>query len=192
MRFFGSFINMNNQESVMHAIWKPVVLAVAVAMVGGCSSMGKKSGDVAIEDRGMGTGDGMTQGIGIGSGTFQGMSIDDPASPLAQRVIYFEFDSSEVRAADRDVLANHAAYLRENPQAGITLEGHADERGSREYNIGLGERRAQAVRQILEFQGAGAQQLNTVSYGEEKPAVDGHDEMAYSQNRRVELIYPGR
>lgn len=176
----------------MHAMWKPVVLAVAVAMLGGCSSMGKKTGDAAIEDRGMGADGGMTEGVSLGSGMFQGMSIDDPASPLAQRVIYFEFDSSDVRAADRDVLANHAAYLRENPQAAITLEGHADERGSREYNIGLGERRAQAVRQIMEFQGAGAQQLNTVSYGEEKPAVDGHDETAYSQNRRVELVYPGR
>jgi peptidoglycan-associated lipoprotein len=173
-------------------MWKPVVLAIAVAMFSGCSSMGKKTGDAAIEDRGVGTADEMTQGVGLGSGTFQGMSIDDPASPLAQRVFYFEFDSSEVRAADRDVLANHAAYLRENPQAVITLEGHGDERGSREYNIGLGERRAQAVRQVLEFQGAGAQQLSTVSYGEEKPAVDGHDETAYSQNRRVELIYPGR
>jgi peptidoglycan-associated lipoprotein len=155
--------------------------------------MGKKSdGDVAIEDHGVGTGDGMTQGIGVGSGMFNGMSIDDPNSPLAQRVIYFEFDSSEVRPADRDTLTNHAAYLRENPQAAIVLEGHGDERGSREYNIGLGERRAQTVRQILELQGVGAQQLSTVSYGEEKPAVEGQDESAWSQNRRVELIYPGR
>lgn len=177
----------------MRAAWKPLMLVCAVALATGCSSMGKKSGgDVAIEDHGMGTGDGMTQGIGVGSGMFNGMSIDDPNSPLAQRVIYFEFDSSEVRSADRDVLTNHAAYLRENPQATIVLEGHADERGSREYNIGLGERRAQTVRQIMELQGVGAQQLSTVSYGEEKPAVDGNGESAWSQNRRVELIYPGR
>ena len=177
----------------MRAMWKPLMLVCAVALATGCSSMGKKTGgDAAIEDRGMGTGDEMTQGIGIGSGTFEGMSIDDPNSPLAQRVIYFEFDSSEVRPADRDVLSNHARYLSANPQATIVLEGHGDERGSREYNIGLGERRAQSVRQILELQGAGSQQLSTVSYGEEKPAVEGHDESAWSQNRRVELIYPGR
>lgn len=177
----------------MRAAWKPLMLVCAVALATGCSSMGKKSdGDIAIEDHGMGTGDGMTQGIGVGSGMFNGMSIDDPSSPLAQRVIYFEFDSSEVRPADRDVLTSHAAYLHENPQATIVLEGHGDERGSREYNIGLGERRAQTVRQILELQGVGTQQLSTVSYGEEKPAVDGHDESAWSQNRRVELIYPGR
>lgn len=177
----------------MRAAWKPLMLVCAVALATGCSSMGKKSdGDIAIEDHGVGTGGDMTQGIGVGSGMYQGMSIDDPNSPLAQRVIYFEFDSSEVRTADRDVLTNHAGYLRENPQATIVLEGHGDERGSREYNIGLGERRAQSVRQILELQGVGSQQLSTVSYGEEKPAVDGHDESAWAQNRRVELVYPGR
>lgn len=173
----------------MRAMWKPVLLAFAVVAVSGCSSMGKKSST----DAGAG-GDGATTPIegGVGSGTFQGMSIDDPSSPLAQRVIYFDLDSSQVREADRAVLANHAAYLKENPQAVITLEGHGDERGSPEYNIALGERRAQAVRQVMEFSGATAQQLPTVSYGEEKPAVDGHDESAWSQNRRVELVYPGR
>jgi peptidoglycan-associated lipoprotein len=175
----------------MRAMWKPVLLALAVAAVSGCSSMGKKSTTDAGAETGA-MGDGATTGMGVGSGTFQGMSIDDPNSPLAQRVIYFELDSSQVREADRAVLANHAAYLKENPQAVITLEGHGDERGSPEYNIALGERRAQAVRQMMEFSGATAQQLPTVSYGEEKPAVDGHDESAWSQNRRVELIYPGR
>jgi len=175
----------------MRAIWKPVLLAFAVAAVSGCSSMGKKSSTDAGAETGA-MGDGATTGVGVGSGTFQGMSIDDPSSPLAQRVIYFELDSSQVREADRGVLANHAAYLKENPQAVITLEGHGDERGSPEYNIALGERRAQAVRQMMEFSGATASQLPTVSYGEEKPAVDGHDESAWSQNRRVELIYPGR
>lgn len=178
----------------MRATWKSLMVAGAVALATGCSSMGSKTGgDAAIEDRGIGGAqDEMTQGIGIGSGSFEGMSIDDPNSPLAQRVIYFEFDSSEVRSADRDVLNNHARYLAANPQATIVLEGHGDERGSREYNIGLGERRAQSARQILELQGVGSQQLSTVSYGEEKPAVEGHDESAWAQNRRVELIYPGQ
>lgn len=176
----------------MQAAWKTLVLACVVAAMSGCSSMGKKSGAEAGAETGAMGADGATTGMDIGSGVYQGMSIDDPRSPLAQRVIYFEFDSSEVRQADRDTLTHHANYLRENPTASITLEGHGDERGSREYNIGLGERRAQAVRQILEFQGVTGTQLSTVSYGEEKPAVDGHDETAWSQNRRVELIYPGR
>ncbi len=175
----------------MRTAWKPLMLVCAVALATGCSSMGKKTdSDVTIEDHGVGTGDGMTQGIGVGSGMYNGMSIDDPNSPLAQRVIYFGFDSSEVSPADREVLAAHAGYLRENPQATIVLEGHGDERGSREYNIGLGEHRAQSVRQVLELQGVGGQQMSTVSYGEEKPAVDGHDEAAWTQNRRVELVYP--
>ncbi|MBI5041199.1 MAG: peptidoglycan-associated lipoprotein Pal [Gammaproteobacteria bacterium] len=175
----------------MRAIWKPVLLAFAVAAVSGCSSMGKKSTTDAGA-AGAGSDGATTPMEGMGSDTFQGMSINDPSSPLAQRVIYFELDSSQVREADRAVLANHAAYLKENPQAVITLEGHGDERGSPEYNIALGERRAQAVRQMMEFSGATAQQLPTVSYGEEKPAVEGHDESAWSQNRRVELVYPGR
>lgn len=178
----------------MHAMWKPVLLACVVALASGCSSMGKKAdGDAAIEDRGMGAVQegAVSEGYGTG-GMFQGMSIDDPASPLYQRVIYFEFDSSEVRAADRELVSNHATYMAQNPNVRVVLEGHADERGSREYNIGLGDRRAQAVRRMLELQGVGAQQVSTVSYGEEKPAVDGHDESAWSQNRRVELIYQGQ
>lgn len=104
-------------------------------------------------------------------------------------VVYFEFDSSEIRADFNDMLAAHGSYLASNPNVSVRLEGHADERGSREYNIGLGERRAQAVRRILLLQGAAADQLSTVSYGEERPAVIGSDEEAYRLNRRVELVY---
>lgn len=171
----------------MQSVWKVVpVLLMASALVA-CSSTGDKvQGDATIEDRGEVAGGG--QGIELG-GEFQGMSIDDPASPLSQRVIYFEFDSSEVRAEDRETLAAHAAYLAANSGVTITLEGHGDERGSREYNIGLGDRRAQSVRRQLEFQGALPTQINTVSYGEEKPVDFGHDEAAWAQNRRVEIVY---
>ncbi len=177
----------------MRAAWKPVLLACTVLAISGCGSTGKKmDGDVAIEDRGaVGMDGAMSQGVGMG-GDFQGMAIDDPNSPLYQRVIYFEFDSSEVRAADRDLVANHAAFLTANPNIRVTLEGHGDERGSREYNIGLGDRRAQAVRRMMELQGVSPSQLSTVSYGEEKPVVEGHDESAWSQNRRVELMYSGQ
>jgi peptidoglycan-associated lipoprotein len=117
------------------------------------------------------------------------MSIDDPNSPLSRRVIYFEYDSSNILAEDQDLLVSHAAYLAANPGQGVTLEGHADERGSREYNIGLGDRRVQAVRRVLELQGVSAQQITTVSYGEEKPAVEGHSDTAWRMNRRVEITY---
>jgi len=102
-------------------------------------------------------------------------------------VIYFEFDSSEVRAEDQDLVAGHAISLNDNLRATVRLEGHADERGSREYNIGLGERRAQAVRQMLMIQGVSASQIQTVSFGEERPVSMGSSESDYAENRRVEI-----
>ena len=123
------------------------------------------------------------------TGSFAGSALDDPSSLLANRVIYFDFDSDAVRADFRDVIAAHAEYLAANPGAVVTLEGHADERGSREYNLALGERRALSVRRQMTLLGASAQQLNAVSYGEERPADRGHDESAYALNRRVEIIY---
>ena len=106
-----------------------------------------------------------------------------------ETLIYFEFDSSELRPQDQDLVAAHAIALNDNPRARVRLEGHADERGSREYNIGLGERRAQAVRQILMIQGVGASQIQTVSFGEERPVSRGSSESDYSENRRVEIRY---
>ena len=108
---------------------------------------------------------------------------------MSTRVIYFEFDSSEIRSEFRPVLRAHAEYLAANPTLSLTLEGHADERGSREYNIGLGERRAQAVRQALMLQGVNSVQITTVSYGEERPADSRSFEDAWAKNRRVEIAY---
>jgi peptidoglycan-associated lipoprotein len=104
-------------------------------------------------------------------------------------IVYFEFDSSEIRSEFVPVVAAHAAYLVKFPTARVRLEGHTDEKGSREYNIGLGERRAQAVRRALMLQGVADAQITTVSYGEERPAVEGSDDAALAQNRRVELVH---
>jgi peptidoglycan-associated lipoprotein len=108
---------------------------------------------------------------------------------LQNLIVYFEFDSSEIQSDFNAMLAAHGRYLAAHPEDSVRLEGHADERGTREYNIGLGERRAQAVRQILLLQGASASQLSTVSYGEERPVAFGSDEESYRLNRRVELVY---
>ena len=108
---------------------------------------------------------------------------------LSRLVIYFEFDQSDIRSEFSDMLAAHGRYLASNPGTRIRLEGHADERGSREYNIGLGERRTQAVRRVLLLQGTATDQLSTVSFGEERPATTGSDEEAWALNRRVELVY---
>ena len=108
---------------------------------------------------------------------------------LSKRIVYFDFDRAEIRADSQSVVAAHAAFLSKNPSQKVRLEGHADERGSREYNIGLGERRGQTVRRALSLQGVAEAQLSTVSYGEERPAAAGSDEQAYGLNRRVEIVY---
>lgn len=120
-------------------------------------------------------------------------SEDETAGPqaglLAKRVIYFDFDSSEIKSEGTEVVAAHAKYLASHSSARVRLEGNTDDRGSREYNIGLGERRAQAVRRALLLQGATEAQLSTVSYGAERPAAVGNDEAAWAKNRRVEIVY---
>jgi len=132
-----------------------------------------------------------TTGTGPGQG-FQGNPLDDPASLLSNRTVYFEYDSADITGPDRPVIEAHGRYLADNPSASVTLEGHADERGSREYNLALGEGRANAVRQLMTLLGASGSQIRGVSYGEERPAVEGHDESSWSRNRRVEIIYRTR
>lgn len=105
------------------------------------------------------------------------------------KVIFFAFDNSSVPAAAFETLRAHANYLKGNSSAKVRLEGHADERGTREYNVALSERRAQAVEKFLRVQGVSASQIEVVSYGEEKPSAYGHDEMSWSKNRRVVLNY---
>ena len=109
--------------------------------------------------------------------------------PGVASVIYFDFDRSDIRPEFAPVISAHARHLAAFGAARVRLEGHTDERGSREYNIALGERRAQAVRRALLLQGGADGQLVTVSYGEERAAVEGSDEAAYEKNRRVEIVY---
>jgi len=129
------------------------------------------------------------EGIYLANGDFSRGAVNDPDSPLAQKVIYFDFDSDRVRGEFIDVLNAHASYLSTYGDVRVRLEGHTDERGSREYNIALGERRARSVENILLLAGVRAEQLSLVSYGEELPAALGHNEEAWTQNRRVELVY---
>jgi peptidoglycan-associated lipoprotein len=114
---------------------------------------------------------------------------DDYSAGELTNIIYFDFDSSEVRADFTDIVARHALILANDATVRVRLEGHADERGSREYNIGLGDRRAQSVRRMLMIQGASASQIATVSFGEERPVALGSDEDSWAQNRRVEIKY---
>lgn len=111
-------------------------------------------------------------------------------SALATRVFYFDFDVAEFRQGDRDILTYHARDLAANPSKRIRLEGHADERGTREYNLALGERRSNGILNYLIVNGASRNQIETVSYGEERPADRGTSEAAYQRNRRVEIVDP--
>jgi peptidoglycan-associated lipoprotein len=108
---------------------------------------------------------------------------------MQQLVVYFDYDEAEILPEFNALLQAHGQFLARSPNTQLRLEGHTDERGSREYNIGLGERRAQAVRRVLTLQGAAGTQLTTVSYGEERPAQSGSDDEAWRLNRRVELVY---
>jgi peptidoglycan-associated lipoprotein len=122
-------------------------------------------------------------------GSWTGNPLDNPNSPLYTKTIYFEFDESTIRTEYIDVLRAHADYLNKNRNVLLLIEGHADERGSREYNIALGERRVNAVRNFLEAEGVDRAQINGISYGEERPAVTGNDEAAWAENRRAVLVY---
>lgn len=113
--------------------------------------------------------------------------IRERDNAMATTVFYFEFDRSDLSAEARAALVHHANYLKQNPSSRYRLEGHADERGTREYNLALGERRAQAVERYLQVQGVSSNQLETISYGEENPVDRGTTEAAYARNRRVEI-----
>jgi peptidoglycan-associated lipoprotein len=133
-----------------------------------------------------------TSGIGTEAGAAASAMGEAQRQALAalqsRNIVYFDYDSSEIRPEYDEIVAAHAGYLTRYKNARVRLEGHTDERGSREYNIGLGERRAQTVRRALLLQGVLEGQIVTVSYGEERPAVEGSGEAAYAKNRRVELV----
>jgi peptidoglycan-associated lipoprotein len=186
-----------------------LALAISATLLTACSSTdeqdagftdGSQSGAAGINDAstsGLNGGSGisgseMGSGSGFGSGGGLGPEFSDPNNPLSKQTIYFMLDSSQVQQDYVPVVAAHSQYLLANPGQHIVLEGHGDERGSREYNIALGEQRAKAVASMMKVQGVNESQLEIVSYGEEKPAAFGHDESSWQLNRRVELVYQGK
>jgi peptidoglycan-associated lipoprotein len=118
-----------------------------------------------------------------------GDSLNDPKSMLFKRSVFYDFDQSNIKTDYRSLVEAHARYLRDHPGANITVEGNCDERGSREYNLALGQRRADGVKSMMKVLGVPDRQVETVSYGEEKPKAGGHDEKAWSQNRRSDIVY---
>ena len=117
--------------------------------------------------------------------------LKDPGNILSKRSIFFDYDSNIVKDEFKPLVTAHARYLAQNADAKMTIQGNTDERGSREYNIALGQRRADSVKQMMLLLGAKEAQIETVSFGEEKPRAEGHDESAWSQNRRDDIVYTG-
>ncbi|MGD0961726.1 MAG: peptidoglycan-associated lipoprotein Pal [Methylomonas sp.] len=174
-----------------------VMVLVAVLMTACSSNESQDAGTAdATQDSDASTSgisDGSMSGSQFGSGSNSasrlGPEFSDPNNPLSKQIIYFELDSSQIRQDYLPVVAAHASYLTAHPNQHVILAGHCDERGSSEYNIALGEQRAKSVERVMRTQGVSPAQLEIVSYGEEKPAVAGHNESAWQMNRRVEVIY---
>jgi peptidoglycan-associated lipoprotein len=118
-------------------------------------------------------------------------ALKDPANILSKRSIYYDYDKFDVKDEYRGLVEAHAKYLRENPKARMLIQGNTDERGSREYNVSLGQRRSDGVKRMLILLGARDDQIESVSLGEEKPQAGGHDEGAWSKNRRSDILYSG-
>ncbi len=177
----------------MKNIFGTLILSAALAMAG-CSSTPDQPEDTDTYDQdNMGQLGGLDgQGVedrDLGQANSLSQAEQRDAALRQQLTVYFDYDSSQIRADYLPVLDAHARYLRDNPTARIRLEGHTDERGTREYNIALGERRGEAVRRALLLRGAARAQLLVVSYGEEQPAVLGAGDSAWAKNRRVVMVY---
>jgi peptidoglycan-associated lipoprotein len=171
-----------------------LIAIIASAAVAGCSSHKPRPQPQNTSATGSESADqSSTSGAGNSNALGSAGAGDESAGPtgeqLKNRVIYFEFDSSDIKSEYNEMISAHGRYLASNPTKHVRIEGNTDERGSREYNIGLGERRAQAVRRALMLQGANESQITTVSYGEERPAVTGHTDDAWARNRRANIVY---
>ena len=177
-------------------------LLLMAGVLAGCSSTPTKEQEgAAVEDRSPSAEApakpaGKPADSGVSSKPLDTSSVSanplkDPNNILSKRSIYFDYDSNIIKDEFKPVVTAHAKYLSQNRAAKATVQGNTDERGSREYNLALGQRRADAVKQMMQLLGAGAAQIETVSFGEEKPRAQGASETAFSENRRADIVYQG-
>jgi peptidoglycan-associated lipoprotein len=182
---------------------KLIVAAFVALTLVGCSSTPTNEATAPVEDRTgaagttgsgastSGTGAGNVTGSAAGANGARGNPLRDPSSPLSKRSVYFDFDSFTVKDEYKPTIEAHGRYLQQNRSARMTVQGNTDERGSREYNIALGQKRADAVKRMLTLLGAQESQVESVSFGKEKPRAQGHDESSYAENRRDDILYAG-
>jgi peptidoglycan-associated lipoprotein len=195
---------LTRQEASVKRIFIPLLV---LGILSGCETMGVSDNKAAVEDRTAQTAkqtatgeagtaakgtstSGMTGGAVSGQALGTGMDPrKDPASLLSKRSVYFDFDSFVVKDTYRPMIEAHAAYLKGHQNARVVVQGNADERGSREYNLALGQKRAEAVRKLMSVMGVQDSQLEAVSFGEEKPRAHGTTEQDYAENRRADIVY---
>ena len=180
---------------------RAIIIVTALLLAAGCQTTPEDQAAAGVEDRSKpGAGKPGVQpverpkiaAVDVTSGRKDPAgALKDPANVLSKRNIYFEYDKFDVRDEYRPLVEAHAKYLRENPKARMLIQGNTDERGSREYNVSLGQRRSDGVKRMLILLGAREDQIESVSLGEEKPQADGHNEGFWSKNRRSEILYGG-
>jgi peptidoglycan-associated lipoprotein len=183
---------------------KWIIGALVVAAIAGCSSTGTQDAAPVEERAPAATAPGTTGGATTSGATTTGVSgtpaggassgaamLKDPANILSKRNIYFDYDQFVVKDEYRPIVEAHAKYLQANRSARAVIQGNTDERGTREYNIALGQKRADAVKKLMVLLGATEMQIETVSFGKEKPRREGHDEASWAENRRADIVHAG-
>jgi peptidoglycan-associated lipoprotein len=180
-----------NRGSCRQMVWTAAALA---ALLAGCATPSPEK--APVDDRtvvavtpGTGAATAGTTGSGVAGTTAQGNSLR--SGTLAKRSVYFDYDSYTVKDEYKPLVEAHGKYLQTTRVARMTIQGNCDERGSREYNIALGQRRADTAKRMMQLYGAGDAQIETVSFGKEKPKNSGHDEAAWAENRRDDFVYAG-
>ena len=175
---------------------KVALCLMLAALAAGCASQEAKQ-DAPVADRSTGATPPSTATAPSTStrpsqpDSVAGNPLRDPNNILSKRSVYFDYDSNVVKDEFRGVIQAHSRYLTDQRDPRIRIEGNCDERGSREYNLALGQRRAEAVKKVMTVLGVADPRIETVSFGEEKPVATGHDETAWAQNRRADIKYPG-
>jgi peptidoglycan-associated lipoprotein len=169
---------------------KKIFSVFMICLLSACASQ-KTQPTAEVVERSIGADENAaaTSGLASGGPTFH--SLQDPNNILSQRTVYYDYDSYTVKNEYRELVLAHARYLRDNPNASVLLQGNTDERGSREYNLALGQRRADNVKNMMTLAGARDAQIESVSLGEEKPRVMSHDESSWAENRRTDILYHG-
>jgi len=179
---------------------RTLVMVALAGLLGACGSSVKLD-KVPVEDKSAssaaasaGANAGSADGSAVGKSAVASVDLSksgqDAAMQSTTRVVYFDYDSYAIRPEFQSVIEAHARYIRADKARKVVIEGHTDERGGREYNLALGQKRAQAVVNILRVQGVAERQMEAISFGKEKPRALGHDEAAHAENRRVDLAYP--